>query len=119
MALDPRLNKLSTEDLTTLKGKVDEILKSRQRTELRRGALVSFENSRNGERVFMTVDRINQKSVSGTAVDAKTGMPTRQSWRVSPSLLRTEVHAPWLPKPEPKVVAPTGSDRPKSAMPTF
>ena len=119
MALDPRLNTLSDDALLELKGKVDAILKHRQRSQMRIGALVSFENSRNGERVYMTVERINQKSITGTTVDTKTGAPTRHQWRVSPGLLRYEPRAPWLPAPEPVVKAPAGSDRPRSGAATF
>lgn len=120
MALDPRLNGLSTESLNELKEKIDAILKDRRSLAMQIGSLVSFENSRDGERVYMVIDRINTKSISGKKIDPQTGIATKQQWRVSHGLLRMETTPPWAPKPaERPKPAPVGSDKPRSAVPTF
>lgn len=82
-----KLEALSTDALCAMRDKCAEILRSRSVTALRRGAKGWFLAS-SGEKVFVRIDRINQKTLSCTKLNADTLAPMEgHRWKVSPQMV--------------------------------
>ena len=83
------LEKMSTEALIALRDKTKEVLDKRSVGALRRGG-VGFFSDQKGNRRFMRIERINDKSVSGYEVDGlhfQRLSPTGGKWRVGTGLI--------------------------------
>lgn len=82
-------------ELVILKARVDELLKAASRDLIRPGKVAKF-IGRNGETVYIRIQKMNQKTVSGQSCDANGVIydPKSGKWRVSYDLLTPVVAAP-------------------------
>jgi hypothetical protein len=90
-----KLNALSTDTLRDMNNAIVSILRHRQtQTQVAAGSKFRIGQramfvSKYGQLVHVVIDKINAKSINCTQVDAK-GDRMRNTWRVAPSLLKSD-----------------------------
>lgn len=95
-----KLESMSSEALQAIRDKCVEVLVSRQKNTLRRGATAWFLD-RDGHKRTVIVERINSKTVSGYEIDPTTRARVNTiNWRISPALLNV-IGDPAPAKPAP------------------